>query len=262
MKWLSDWVIRWFTDSMFVWLCDVVILWVCDCVIEWLCDCVWLCAWVTVCVIVCVFVCLCVCLCVFVCICVCVCVCICVCVCVCMYIYIYVYILHTYIYIYIYIYTHICIHIHTYIYTHAYMHTYQSRQSKQCVWSRLPFPKGLPMQPIEPGNAHACRVCGSAFANHEFINGNMTIFVYSKGCTTGLSYIDCLHSTTWGVVETRCSRLRCQFEFPESDRHWLSKPGGMKILPIRAGRGNLNQVANLIEMGERKDAKIVSLSGP
>ena len=34
-----------------------------------------------------------------------------------------------------------------------------------------------------------------------------------------------LHSATGDVVETRCSRLRFYFEFPESDRHWLRKPG-------------------------------------
>ena len=49
-----------------------------------------------------------------------------------------------------------------------------------------------------------------------------------------------LHSANGGVVETRCSRLRSKFELPESARHWLCKPGGVKILPIRAGMGNLS----------------------
>ena len=37
-------------------------------------------------------------------------------------------------------------------------------------------------------------------------------------------------------METRCSRLRFEFEFefPESDRHWLCKPGGQRE---RAERG-------------------------
>ena len=37
-----------------------------------------------------------------------------------------------------------------------------------------------------------------------------------------------LHSAKGGAVETGCSRLRFWFEFPWSDRHWLSKPGGQR----------------------------------
>ena len=48
------------------------------------------------------------------------------------------------------------------------------------------------------------------------------------------------------VVETRCSRLRFSFEFPESARHWLRKPGGMKIfLDTRRSTGLIILPGNL-----------------
>ena len=37
-----------------------------------------------------------------------------------------------------------------------------------------------------------------------------------------------IHSAKGGVVETRCSRLRFEFGFPQSDRRWLCKPGGQR----------------------------------